>query len=343
MMVHGFYTAVPLSTVLFQYPLLSTTTPTTTTCTIFNVQRQHYDHHRHNAYQHDAMKSCCVVSAVRTRIKTTTTTTMQSTIISEPPPSWNQSSIIMKAQQRIRSLFHAGISYTRLLYLVVLSIFFFLVPPAAARTAAVSTTNAIVTATGTVTTIHTLGTTNIGLAAMLVFVTSGLGLHFVSGVPKLSRDIIKACVRSSIQLFFFGGTILTQLLIAGQTRSWLVWSWIALTAMIAANEAYHRVEYTYPQLPWHLVLSFMIGGGVVIGSTVALRILGPVRPWYTPRVWIPVAGMMLGNALTGTALAAKTVTKEFAINADQIELRLTQGATWREAIQVPLDRNHQAN
>ena len=188
----------------------------------------------------------------------------------------------------------------------------------------------------TVVTTNTLGTTNVGLAAMLVFITSGLGLHVVSGVPKLSRDVIKACLRSSLQLFFFGGTVLTQLLIAGQTRSWLVWSWVALTAVIAANEAYHRVEYTYPQLPFHLLASFIVGGGFVIGTTVALQILGPVRPWYTPRVWIPVAGMMLGNALSGTALAAKAVTKEFAINADQIELRLTQGASWREAIQIPL-------
>ena len=225
--------------------------------------------------------------------------------------------------------------------LSVLSSLFSWTSPAWASTTAIAATITTTTrspplsSTSTIM-MNTLGTSNIGLAAILVLITSGFGLHFISGVPKLSRDIIKACIRSSIQLFFFGGTVLTQLLIAGQTRSWLVWSWIALTAMIAANEAYHRVEYTYPQLPYHLIAAFILGGGFVIGTTVALQILGPIRPWYTPRIWIPVAGMMLGNALTGTALAAKTVTKEFAVNADQMELRLTQGATWREAIQVPL-------
>jgi uncharacterized protein (TIGR00245 family) len=182
----------------------------------------------------------------------------------------------------------------------------------------------------------TLGVYNLIKAGILVLITAGFGLSTISNVPSLSYDIIKACLRSTIQLLFFGGTILTNLLIIGQTRSYIVWGWITFTAMIAANEAYHRVEYTYPQLPYHLLLSFILGSGSIIGITVIVRILGHVQPWYTPRVWIPVAGMMLGNALSGTALAAKTITKEFAINADQIELRLSQGATWKEAIQIPL-------
>lgn len=348
--VNGFDHSNSISVVQFQYSSIPKTT-------LYYLQRRYSKQHRyHNnngcglRIHHDSMKSCVVSEKIRTRmitIKTPSDIPERSLL--------NQSSkMIKKVQQSIQSFFHISISYRtrRLLYFMgwwsLISIFFFYIIPLTARAATVVATNAVaigsaaatttttIGTTTTTTTIHTLGMTNIGLAAMLVFLTSGLGLHFVSGVPKLSRDIIKACLRSSIQLFFFGGTILTQLLIAGQTRSWLVWSWISLTAMIAANEAYHRVEYTYPQLPFHLVVSFMMGGGIVIGSTVALRILGPIRPWYTPRVWIPVAGMMLGNALTGTALAAKTVTKEFAINADQIELRLSQGATWREAIQVPL-------
>jgi uncharacterized protein (TIGR00245 family) len=181
-----------------------------------------------------------------------------------------------------------------------------------------------------------LGFSNVAMAAALVSITAGFGLSILAGVPTLARDVMRACARSMFQLFVFGGTILTQLLVAGQTRSWLVWGWISLTACIAANEAFQRVEYTYPRLPFHLLLAFCAGGGIVIGTTVCLGILGPAQPWYSPRIWIPVSGMMLGNALTGTALAAKTVTKEFAINADQVELRLTQGATWREAIAVPL-------
>ena len=183
---------------------------------------------------------------------------------------------------------------------------------------------------------HTLGATNVAKAAALVLLTAGLGLSTISGVPSLARAIIQACTRCTVQLYLFGGTILTHLLVAGQTRPWLVWGWISLTTCVAAREAYSRVEYTYPQLPLHLLLAIGMGGCMVISMTVALSILGPVYPWYCPRVWIPVSGMMLGNALTGTALAAKAVTKEFATHADQVELRLTQGATWREAIALPL-------
>jgi uncharacterized protein (TIGR00245 family) len=183
---------------------------------------------------------------------------------------------------------------------------------------------------------HPLGPANVAKAAALVLLTAGCGLSAISGVPTLARALIQACARSTVQLFLFGGTILTHLLVKGQTRPWLVWGWIALTVCVAAREACSRVEYTYPQLPLHLLLAIGMGGGLIISMTVALSILGPVHPWYSPRVWIPVSGMMLGNALTGTALAAKTVTKEFATHADQVELRLTQGATWREAIALPL-------
>jgi uncharacterized protein (TIGR00245 family) len=183
---------------------------------------------------------------------------------------------------------------------------------------------------------HPLGPSNVAKAGALVLLTAGCGLSAISGVPTLARAVIQACARSTVQLFLFGGTILTHLLVKGQTRPWLVWGWIALTACVAAREACSRVEYSYPQLPLHLLLSIGMGGGLVISMTVALSILGPVHPWYSPRVWVPVSGMMLGNALTGTALAAKAVTKEFATHADQVELRLTQGATWREAIALPL-------
>lgn len=176
-----------------------------------------------------------------------------------------------------------------------------------------------------------LGWKNLVLAASLVVTTGGIGLT-LAGVPGLSREVLKVCFRSGLQLYLVGGIILTHLLTVGNTRPWLVWSWIAFTVVLAAQEASSRVEYTYPNLYRHLILSILTGGGAIIAATLLLRILGPVVPWYAPRTWIPVAGMIFGNALTGTALAAKTVTKELVVNRDQVELRLTQGATWKEAM-----------
>lgn len=169
-------------------------------------------------------------------------------------------------------------------------------------------------------------------ASLLMGTTAGVGLWVGAGVPEAAQAVFAAWGRSAVQLYWFGGLLLTQLLSAGHTRPWLVFGWIALTCAVAAQEAMTRVAYTYPQLARHVGLAIAGGAGGILACTLALTLLGPVDPWFAPRTWIPLSGMVLGNALTGTALAAKTITQEMAVNRDQVELRLSQGATWREAV-----------
>jgi uncharacterized protein (TIGR00245 family) len=181
-----------------------------------------------------------------------------------------------------------------------------------------------------------LGVSHVARAATLLLTSTVLGLWGWTKVPRTARAVGMAWLRSATQLYWMGGVLLAELLTAGSTRPWLVLGWISLTAAVAAQEALTRVEYTYPALSRHMLYAVSGGAGVTLAATLLGRLLGPVDPWFAPRTWIPLSGMVLGNALTGTALAAKTVTQELAINRDQIELRLTQGATWQEAVQPVL-------
>jgi putative ABC transport system permease protein len=176
---------------------------------------------------------------------------------------------------------------------------------------------------------------NLLKAASIVAATGGLGLA-VSGVPEVARALLAACARCTLQLYLIGGFVLTRMLILAQARPLLVWSWIFVTALVAAQEASSRVEYTYPRLWRHVALAVLAGAATVMGSTVVFRILGDIQPWYAPRTWIPVAGMLFGNSLSAIALAAGTVTREVVVNRDVVELRLILGATWKEALQSVL-------
>jgi putative ABC transport system permease protein len=112
----------------------------------------------------------------------------------------------------------------------------------------------------------------------------------------------------------------------------MVGLWIASMGILAAYEAQARVEYVYPQLLQHLIVAFVGGGGMILILTNMLGILGNVQPGWNPRTWIPVAGMMLGNSLSATSLAIRTITHQLVESQTDIELRLAMGASWQEAI-----------
>jgi uncharacterized protein (TIGR00245 family) len=178
-----------------------------------------------------------------------------------------------------------------------------------------------------------LGLRQLASAAGLVFLSGGLGLKYVWGLSDLARALLQAAARCALQLYLISGFLLTEFFVLADTRPIWVLLWIATTGALAASEAANRVEYTYPRIQKHVTLAVWIGGLAVMGAAAVLRMLGPIQPWFSPRAWIPVSGMLFGNTLTASALAAGTVTKEFATQREQIEYRLSRGATWHEALQ----------
>jgi putative ABC transport system permease protein len=58
-----------------------------------------------------------------------------------------------------------------------------------------------------------------------------------------------------------------------------------------------------------------------------------VRPWYDPQYIIPIAGMILGSAMTSAALAGDRLQGDLRDRADEVEARLALGFSGREAIQ----------
>jgi uncharacterized protein (TIGR00245 family) len=178
-----------------------------------------------------------------------------------------------------------------------------------------------------------LGLRQLASAAGLVCISGGLGLKYVWGLSDLARALLQAAARCALQLYLISGFLLTEFFVLADTRPIWVLLWITTTGALAALEAVNRVEYTYPRIQRHITLAVWMGGLAVMGAAAVLRMLGPIQPWFSPRAWIPVSGMLFGNTLTASALAAGTVTKELATQREQVEYRLSRGATWHEALQ----------
>jgi putative ABC transport system permease protein len=181
-------------------------------------------------------------------------------------------------------------------------------------------------------TLTVLGIHNLAAAAVMVASFGGLALYRM-GLSTLAQTLMVSASRCAIQVFVLGSVVLQHLL--GTTHPWLVGFWIASVGLIAAKEAFSRVQYTYHHMRRHVYVSVLTGALSVLATALLLSVFGRLSPWYQPRTLIPLAGMLFGNTLTAAALAASGITRQFATQQEMVEWRLVRGATAQEAI-LPL-------
>lgn len=62
-----------------------------------------------------------------------------------------------------------------------------------------------------------------------------------------------------------------------------------------------------------------------------LFVVVQVSPWYEPRYFIPIAGMLIGNSMTGISLGVKSLIEGMEIQKSLIEESLILGATPKTA------------
>lgn len=80
---------------------------------------------------------------------------------------------------------------------------------------------------------------------------------------------------------------------------------------------------------------------IVIGTLLSLIyflfIVINIKPWYNPQYFIPLAGMFIGNSMTGISLGINKLIDGFVSQKDIIECSLMLGATPKEACKSIVD------
>ena len=105
---------------------------------------------------------------------------------------------------------------------------------------------------------------------------------------------------------------------------------IGLMLSIAAVVARNRIAPREKQLlviVWLAIFASLL----LTLSYVIVAIVQPV-PWYRPQYLIPLAGMLLGNAMNSAALSGERLTSTIKQNYLEIETYLSLGATPQQAI-----------
>ncbi len=138
----------------------------------------------------------------------------------------------------------------------------------------------------------------------------------------LERDIVVATVRSFVQLTAIGYAI--ELIFEADTI-WLVLALLAAMALFGALTARHRASKA-PDAFWPLLIGLALAGGSTLALVVALGVFEA-----TPRYLVPVGGMVIGNAMTASAVALNRLGDELTEARAKIEATLALGATAQEA------------
>lgn len=129
-----------------------------------------------------------------------------------------------------------------------------------------------------------------------------------------------------------------QLLVLGALLGWVfdnehpgtVLGVIGLFIAVAAWTAVGRQGRRMPGMLLSAGAALTAGGALV--SLLAAALVIGVRPFWTPQYLIPLAGMMLANAMNASALAVERLRAEIGSRRSEIEELLSLGANARQAI-----------
>jgi putative ABC transport system permease protein len=171
-----------------------------------------------------------------------------------------------------------------------------------------------------------LSYTDLLLAAGLVVALAGLSLLLQL---RVERQLLIAGLRTTVQLLLIG--LVLKALFAHATLAWV--SLMALIMLLVAG----REVSARQKLPFRGVWGYAMGTGSMLVSAFATTIFALLviignDPWYYPQYAIPLLGMMLGNTMTGVALALDRLTHAAWRQQAVIETRLALGQEWRVAM-----------
>ncbi|GET39554.1 ABC transporter permease [Microseira wollei] len=167
----------------------------------------------------------------------------------------------------------------------------------------------------------------------IVHLAWGLGLIAIaiglSAIERLGLEwrLLTATVRAIAQLFGVGFVL--EVAFAGNNPvAVLVVLILILTtaALVARNRIGKKIPQILPIVWGALLLSTALSVGYV-----NLLVLHPPT-WYEPQYLVPLAAIVLGQAMNGAAIAGERLTSSLVASRIEIETHLSLGATPQQAV-----------
>jgi putative ABC transport system permease protein len=167
---------------------------------------------------------------------------------------------------------------------------------------------------------------DLALAALLVLALALLSLKLSLGIE---RRLLIATLRTVVQLSLLG-LVLKFLFV--QSHPLLIATLALFMLLVAGYEVMARQQRRFLGI-WGMgigTLSMFISSFSV--TLIALTVIIQAQPWYSVQYTIPLLGMLLGNTMSGIAIALDNLTQNAWQQQREIEGRLMLGHSWEQAI-----------
>lgn len=148
---------------------------------------------------------------------------------------------------------------------------------------------------------------------------------------KISREkqIIIATIRMTLQLSLVGYILIY---IFDRVNVFFV---MFITAIMIGFSIYTVISRANRKISPSLkkVIAISLSTGTIISLLYFLIVVINAKPWYDPKNFIPIAGMLIGNSMTGISLGLNNLFDGMYENREKIEQALMLGARPKVACQ----------
>jgi len=168
-----------------------------------------------------------------------------------------------------------------------------------------------------------IGWVQLGLCFLFIMVG---GVASVSLRLGLQKDLWWGAVRTFAQLFLLG-LILKHVF---EVRLWwpvlgLFWLMVVFAVFIIRGRIQEKAIRYWDSTFISMFLSF------TLITFLVTKVIVQVDPWYQPRYFLPLGGMIIGNSMNAIAISLDRLFSELRRSSKLVEMRLSLGASWLEA------------
>ncbi|XP_062165738.1 protein ALUMINUM SENSITIVE 3 [Alnus glutinosa] len=138
----------------------------------------------------------------------------------------------------------------------------------------------------------------------------------------LEGEMVYSILRAFLQLSVIGFVL--QFIFSQENIGWIILAYLFMVSVAG---------YTAGQRAKHVPRGkYVAGASILAGTAVTMFLLLALNVFpFTPRYIIPVAGMMVGNAMTVTGVTMKRLRDDIRTQMNLVETALALGATPRQA------------
>ena len=169
--------------------------------------------------------------------------------------------------------------------------------------------------------------------AAYIFIVILLIIVRVKKIPR-EKEIVIATIRMTLQLILVGYILVY---IFDYPNPFITIVLFAIMLFFSIHNVYQRakLELTF-SLKKTIALSMF--SGISVSLIFFIFLVLTLSPWYDPRFFIPIAGMIIGNSMTGITLGVNNLLNSMQTQKAQIEAALILGAPPKIAVKKLLNQ-----